>query len=1159
MRCNTCSAENRDGRRFCAQCGAPLQLTCPACGAQNEPGDRFCGACGAELAERPQHVAAPVSERRMVSILFADLVGFTPLTEARDPEQARELLSRYFELATTVVARHGGTVEKFIGDATVAVWGTPVAQEDDAERAVRTALELVAAVPELEPGLSMRAGVSTGEVAVTVGASDQGMVAGDVVNTTARIQAAAPAGGVLMDDATRRSTEAAISCEPAGTHELKGKSEPVALWRALRVVAERGGRRRSRGLEPPFVGRTRELRLVQDLLHSVADQRRAHLVSVIGLAGIGKSRLSWELEKYVDGLADDFLWHRGRCLSYGEGVAFWALAEMVRMRARISDDDDAADARSKLERTLEHHVPDQGERAWIEPTLLHLLGLEEFGEGDRSRLFSAWRLFVERMADTAPVMLVFEDMQWADQALLDFVEYLLEWSRNRPLFVLALTRPELADVRAGWGAASRAHTSLVLEPLPDDAMADLLAGVGVPADVVGPIVKRAEGIPLYAVETVRMLIDRGRLVAAGSGFRATGAVEALEIPETLQALVAARLDTLDDGDRRLLQDASVLGKTFTLDGLSAVSGIDAPGLARRLDPMVRRELLAIETDPRSPEHGQYGFVQALVRTIAYETMGRRDRKRRHLAVADHLASLDQAGELVELVAMHRLDAYRLVPDDDDADPLRVQTRDLLVRAADRARSLGAPQEASRLIASALELSAEQDVRADLLYQAAEIELSCGRAAAGRTLAEHALAFHTERADERASARVLARIADALFLEGRPDEAVPMLQRSYDSLDAQGPSVELAEVAAQLGRMQVLAGRDPLSPAPLERAIDLAEQLSLPDVLSDALNTRGVLATTTRPEYARSLLEGALRIALEHDLPYAAMRAYFNLSYVCECTDRSGTALDQQGIALAHRLGDRQWERSFQQHLTIYELLSGEWDAALAIAEAVQEGAEGTIDTFISHGWLAKAVVLAERGAIEDAREAVASSLVDHTSRDPQLLLMWSWAASTLRLREGDAAHAQSIARGAREGVSEMDTHHAWTYLTAFVEAAAALTAGDRSGAEDLREWLGAVPAGLRPPSAQALVAWLAASAEDGDEADPLYEEAAGLLRSIPRPFHLATVLESQAASLRARGRVEEASARADEAEAIYERLGAAPALERLRGAAGEPSSSSAAM
>ena len=543
----------------------------------------------------------------MVSILFADLVGFTPLSEDRDPERVRELLSSYFELAGTVVGRHGGTVEKFIGDAVVAVWGTPVAQEDDAERAVRTALELVATVRELQVGLSMRAAVSTGEVAVTVGAQAQGMVAGDVVNTTARMQSVAPPGGVLVDDATHRATEAAIRCEPAGLHELKGKSEPVALWHAKNVVAERGGRRRSRGLEPPFVGRSRELRLVQDLLHSAADQGRAHLVSVIGIAGIGKTRLSWELEKYVDGLADNFLWHRGRCLSYGDGVAFWALAEMVRMRARISEEDDGDAARRKVGRVLEEHVPDPNERAWVEPTLLHLLGLEELREGDRSRLFAAWRLFIERMTDSAPVMLVFEDMQWADQGLLDFVEYLLEWARQRPLFVLALARPELADLRPGWGSGSRAHTSLLLERLTDVAMRELLAGLGLPDEVVEPIVERAEGIPLYAVETVRMLIDRDILLVAGEGFERAGKVSDLDIPETLHALVLARLDALEEGDRRLLQDASVLGKAFTLDGVCAVSGLDSGEVVERLENMVRRELLSIENDPRSPERVSMGL------------------------------------------------------------------------------------------------------------------------------------------------------------------------------------------------------------------------------------------------------------------------------------------------------------------------------------------------------------------------------------------------------------------------------------------------------------------------------------------------------------------------------------------------------------------------
>jgi class 3 adenylate cyclase len=299
MFCPECGTENREGRKFCSECGRALAALCPACGTTNEPGDSFCGECGAALkaaapAVVPVAREAPASERRLVSVLFADLVGFTTIAEARDSEEARELLSRYSELARTLIKRYGGTVEKFIGDAVMAVWGTPTTTEDDAERAVRAALDLVASVPELDPALQARAGVLTGEATVTIGAEGEGMVAGDLVNTASRIQTAAEPGTVLVGDATRRSTEQAIVYESAGEHELKGKAEQVALWRALRVVSARGGSLKSAGLEPPFVGRDRELKLIKDIFHGCATEKRAHLVSVTGIAGHGKSRLVWE-------------------------------------------------------------------------------------------------------------------------------------------------------------------------------------------------------------------------------------------------------------------------------------------------------------------------------------------------------------------------------------------------------------------------------------------------------------------------------------------------------------------------------------------------------------------------------------------------------------------------------------------------------------------------------------------------------------------------------------------------------------------------------------------------------------------------------------------------------------------------------------------------
>src|SRR5205085_3878088 len=566
------------------------------------PGMRFCGECGSPLTDEgaPPAAAPPAkaAERRLVSVLFADLVGFTPLSESRDPEEVRELLSRYFDTCRRLIGIYGGTVEKFIGDAVMAVWGTPTAQEDDAERAVRTALDLVTAVAALgeeigAPELALRAGVLTGEAAVNLAADGEGMVAGDLVNTAARIQAAAEPGTVLVGDATRRATAASIAYEPAGEHELKGKAEPLSLFRALRVTSIRGGARTSSELEPPFVGRARELRLVKEHFHGAAEERKAHLVSVVGIAGIGKSRLAWEFEKYLDGVADEVLWHRGRWLAYGDGVAYWALAEMIRMRALIAEEDAPEEALKKLRTMLEQRVEDASERTWLEPRLAHLLGLAEHAAGDRQDLFSAWRLFFERLAERSPVVLLFEDLQWADSALLDFVEHLLEWSHAHPLFVLALTRPELAQRRPGFGTAGRNATTLSLEPLAPAAMEELLDGFapGLPDDLRNRILERAEGVPLYAVEAVRMLLDRGLLEREGDVYRPTGPIEALEVPETLHALVAARLDGLQPEERRLLQDASVLGKTFTKARLAALSGMSESELDPLLTSLTRKEFV----------------------------------------------------------------------------------------------------------------------------------------------------------------------------------------------------------------------------------------------------------------------------------------------------------------------------------------------------------------------------------------------------------------------------------------------------------------------------------------------------------------------------------------------------------------------------------------
>ncbi|MGH2417138.1 MAG: adenylate/guanylate cyclase domain-containing protein, partial [Candidatus Limnocylindria bacterium] len=368
-----------------------------------------------------------MAERRVVSVLFGDLVGFTTLSEHRDAEDVRELLEAYFALCRETVGRYGGTIEKFIGDAVMAVWGTPVAQEDDAERAVRAALDLVDAVRRLGEGadvpeLGLRAGVLTGEAAVTLGASDMGMVAGDLVNTASRLQSAALPGTVLVGDSTRRASGDAIAFEAVEDQVLKGKELPVAAWRALRVVAKRGGAGRSDQLEAPFVGRQAELQLIKDFYHGTARERGVRLVSVIGQGGIGKTRLAWEFLKYMDGVTEIVYWHQGRSPSYGDGITFWALGEMVRMRLGIGEGADEEATRQALTASLEEFVPDADERRTLEGPLLQLLGFQSGAESERGQLFSAWRTYFERIAELAPVVLVFEDLQWADVGLFDFIE-----------------------------------------------------------------------------------------------------------------------------------------------------------------------------------------------------------------------------------------------------------------------------------------------------------------------------------------------------------------------------------------------------------------------------------------------------------------------------------------------------------------------------------------------------------------------------------------------------------------------------------------------------------------------------------------------------------------------------------------------------------------
>ena len=1098
----------------------------------------------------------PSAERRLVSVLFADLVGFTALSEGRDAEEVRELLSRYFDTAKTLIGRYGGTIEKFIGDAVMAAWGTPVATEDDAERAVRAALELVDAVEVLgdevgAPELAARAGVMTGETAVTLGAEGEGMVAGDLVNTASRVQSAAEPGTVLVGEATRRASEAAIAYQAAGAHELKGKSEPVELWRALRVISERKGAHRSVGLEAPFVGRDRELRLVKDLFHASADERKAHLVSVTGIAGIGKSRLAWEFSKYIDGLADDVYWHRGRCLAYGEGVTYWALADMIRMRSRIAEDEPPDSALRKLRATLSEHLLDAGERSFVEPRLAQLLGLEEHRAADKADLFAAWRLFFERLADAFPTVLLFEDLQWADASLLDFVEYLLEWSRSSPLYVVTLARPELAERRPTWGAGHRNFTSLYLEPLSPQAMARLLDGLvpGLAGELQEQILTRAEGVPLYAVETVRMLLDRGLLAQEGAVYRVTGEVVSLEVPETLHGLIAARLDGLPPDERRLLQDGSVLGKTFALQGLSAVSGIEGEELGPLLGALVRKEVLSLQTDPRSPEQGQYGFLQDLVRHVAYETLSKRERRTRHLAAAEYLERAFPAeDEIAEVLASHYLSAAEATADAPDAVEVRAKAAGALLRAAGRAESLAAAGEAARYLERAAALTDDLGERGGLLDRAGWLAVyASDYGLAERLLNESATVYETA-GDTHSAARVSGRIAWVEWTTGRYDESLARAERAFGAVRDDEPDDDVGLLASVLAGGYLFSGDLERAHEHVELALEIGESLGAPLVISRGLNQKGILMQSRgRKVEALALWKQALVLAREHDLTDESLGCLINLSDSRFRDDGYDDALGylREGLELARRRGSRphEWMILAETTYPLYRL--GRWQEALDTAAQIPEDRlrDSTTLSLLS-GVLE---IHLHRGRLDEARALLEVYAAFESAADIQDRSIYLTAKAASARAEGRLAEAAALGREGAELARGAFGAGSQAVKQGLVEAAEAeLALGELSAVEEVVAMIEEIPSGRRPPYLDAQARrFRARLAGEDPAAESAYADAAGRFRDFGIVFWAAVTDLERAEWLVERGRSSEADALLDAAGEAFERLEATPWLDRV--------------
>jgi class 3 adenylate cyclase/tetratricopeptide (TPR) repeat protein len=1165
--CRACQAENKEGAKFCNACGTRLELRCPACGAAHRAGQNFCDECGTALAApvpavvaaaaaRPAketEASAGAAEMRLVSVLFVDLVGFTSLAEAREAEDVRELLGRYFEAARAIVDRYEGVVEKFIGDAVMAVWGVPVAREDDAERAVRAALEVVDAVALLglgvaSPDLRARAGVVTGQVAASEN-SDDGLVVGDRVNTASRVQSAAPPGSVFVDEVTRFLTSGAVVFADAGEHAVKGKVDPLRLWRAVRVVAGVRGSQREPGLIAPFVGRDGDLRLLKELFHGALGRRSARLVAVSGEAGVGKSRLRQEFFNYVDGLAETVLWHAGRCLSHGEGVAYWALAEMVRRRLGIADEAPTDYAAARLAAGLDRWVPDPADREFLRPRLGALLGVADPRLG-REELFAGWRLFFEQLAAYEPVTLVFEDMQWASPGLLAFIEQLLDWSAASPIFMLTLARPELAASRAGWPAGRRGATTLQLEPLDDAAVRALLDGVvdGLPERAAQRIVEQAQGVPLYAVETIRALADRRVLVQRDGRLVLEGELGELDVPASLHSLLAARLDALEPAERGLVKAMSVFGGAFPRSAAAALAEVPDDQLDTVLASLVRRQVLVISADPHSPDRGQYEFAQGLLRTVAYERLSRQERKPRHRAAAEHLRSVyaNDGEEVAEVIAFHYLDAYRAAQADPDAEQLRVETLAALRRAAQRAAMVGAPEVAERAFLTATELAADEEERTELIHAAGEMALQSGRLEPALELLETASDAHTKAGREREAAGIAGRIGLVLVRLGHNEQAAERITAALEILASDRLDPEVGALNRALGGALVFAGDYERAGPPLETALQIGQALKLPGLLSDALtNKANLYLHTGRAEEARCLFGGAIDIAERHGLVEALGRAQSNSGNLASQWDLPDAGRhSESALALARRRGDRYMESVSAGNLVTVRLFAGRWQEAERLADELldDDGRAGA-----GYSDFPMVILHVLRGEPEAARIILDRLAAWEHSDDEEHQAMHSSASISVTLATGHPEEA--LERGKRMlphaidrlGASNESVRHGWPDT---LQAALALARPE--DARVLLALLAERPPGHIPPYLEAQLARGRALLAAAEGRHDTVEADLNSFRALGYRYWLAVAQTDLVAWMAGQNGGSDARALLAEATATLESLGAAPALARAR-------------
>ncbi|GGK26393.1 hypothetical protein GCM10010124_18770 [Pilimelia terevasa] len=903
--CPRCHRVAATEDRYCGGCGAELTVACGGCGANLAPDGSFCTRCGTARADGEEAGPArtTLEDRRRISVQFVDLIDFTPYVEQADPEQVRHLQTGFFSAARQVIQRYGGVVEKYIGDAVMALFGAPIATETDALRCVRAGLELQRALGRCAPAgrddLRFRVGVATGEALVDVLAARDGgqaIVAGDVVNTASRMQSVAPPGGVLVCGATYALTQTEIRYASQPPVTLRGRSTPTEVWLALDAV-----QRRLPDQEPdptPLVDRDHELNLLINALHRALSDRMPQLVTVFGHAGIGKSRLVRELYRHSDRLLEEpITWRTGRCPPFGENVTFAALADIVKAEAGILDTDDAATADERLSAAVRAlvaapvpdprpHVAPQADR--LIDALRPLVGLP----GPRlppEEAESAWRRFLIAMARRRPTVLVIEDLHCADRTMLRFVELLGATARDVPLLLLGTARPELIDREPGWAGTISGSLTITLPPLRPNAIASLYASLFGQAvfasEMLRPLVELADGNPLYAQEYVRMLIERGALRQSGRGWTLDNSQD-LPMPDSVHAVIANRLDLLDPKDRTVLLAASVVGMEFWPGAVAAAMGQPVELVERALRRLEQRDFVYEQIGSTMAGQGAYRFRHVLVRDVCYRRLPRTERMARHERTADWLEGLSRSRDtdLAEVLGRHRWAAYEIATSlGQSPRDLIPKTRDALHRAARRAYALNVIDVAADHAARALSLYGDEPAsigRRQLELLNEELGFYLDGAAflasggVGRLIT---LATDLHRlGDPGGAARAWTLLGQIAVMRTDHALAFARLDRAIELFEQLPDSAEKADAYAELGRLHMLNYEQAPAVASAEAAQEIAERLGLMEVQANARITIGSAHFHEGDPRGLDELHAVYAFCREHQL-IATRRASQNLA------------------------------------------------------------------------------------------------------------------------------------------------------------------------------------------------------------------------------------------------------------------------------------------